>query len=384
MLAEPIIPLNGPARVQLEFDVLSGDIREFRYDLTHCDKEWQPSQLNSVDYLVNFSEADIREFELAFNTVTKYTHYNLSLPNQFISWKISGNYLLNVYDDRNGDLVMRLRFAVSEQLVNLNINQTRPGSVARDKTYQEFDVGLDLSQSRLENPRRTLTLSIIQNGDWRTGIYDVPPRFVRDDILLWDYQNKLTFPAHREWRTLDVRTLRSAGGRIEEIRREDDNFFIYLQPDVPRVDFPFETRIDLNGKFIIENFDNPSGIDNPRNFALQSEYTTALFALKMPRDESIEPLYLYGELTNYQMNDYNEGKYNSLLNAYMFSSPLKQGFYNYAYVSTDEEGLRPVWKYTEGNVFQTENNYTFLLYYRPYGERYDRLISYSNTQINRF
>ncbi len=384
LLADPIVELGGAAQIELAFDVLGEDIREFRYDLTHCDKNWEPSQLNSVDYLVNFSEGDIREFSLAFNTVSKYTHYNLSLPNQFISWKVSGNYLLNIYDDRNGELAMRLRFCVTEQMVNLDVNQTRPGSVQRDKTHQEFDVGLDLSQSRIENPRRTLTLSIIQNGDWRTGIYDVEPRFVRDDILLWDYQNKLTFPAHREWRTLDNRTLRSAGGRIEEIRREDDLFFIYLVPDLVRVDFPFETRIDLNGKFIIENFDNPGGIDDQRNFDLQSEYTTALFALKMRRDESIEPLYLYGGLTNYQMNELNEGKYNSVLNAYMFSTPVKQGFYNYAYVSTGSDGFRPVWEHTEGNTFQTENTYSFLLYYRPYGERYDRLISYSTTQVNRF
>jgi len=384
LLAEPIIELGSSAQVDLNFDVLGEEIREFRYDLTHCDKNWVQSQLNPSDYLKNFGEGDIRNFDLAFNTVSKFTHYNLSLPNQFVSWTKSGNYLLNVYDDSSGDLVMRLRFCVSEQLVNLSINQTRPGTVARDKTHQEFDVGLDLSQSRLENPRRSLTLSIIQNGDWRTGIYDLAPRFIRDDNLLWDYQNKLTFPAHREWRTIDIRTLRSAGGRIEDIRREDDNFFVYLAPDPVRVDFPFETRIDLNGKFIIENFDNPSGFDDQRNFDLQSEYTTALFTLKMPRDESIEPIYLYGGLTNYQMNELNEGRYNSMLNAYMFSTPIKQGFYNYAYVSVGSDGSKPVWDSIEGNTFQTENTYSFLLYYRPYGERYDRLISYSNEQINRF
>lgn len=383
LLAEPIVELGGETQVDLNFDVLGEDIREFRYELTHCDKEWVPSQLNPTDYLQNFSEGDIRIFDLAFNTVTKYTHYNLSLPNQDVAWTKSGNYLLSIKDDRTGELVMRLRFCVSEQLVNLSINQTRPGTVARDKTHQEFDISLDLSQSRLENPRRTLTLSVLQNGDWRTGIYDIAPRFVRDDNLMWDYQNQITFPAHREWRTIDIRTIRSAGGRVEEIRREDDDFFVYLSPDPVRVDFPFETRIDLNGKFIVENFDNPTGIDDQRNFNLQSEYLTALFTLKMPRDQSIEPLYLYGALTNYQMNEFNEGKYNSLLNAYMFSTPLKQGFYNYAFVSPATDGFTPNWDPIEGNTFQTENGYTFLLYYRPYGERYDRLISYSYRQVNR-
>jgi len=383
VLAEPIVQLGQSTEIELNFDVLGEDIREFRYSITHCDKSWEPSQLTPADYLENFNEGDIRDFDLAFNTVTNYTHYNLSLPNQFVSWTKSGNYLLNIYDDRNAELVMRLRFCVSEQLTTLDIINSRPGTVERDKTHQEFDVGVDLSEVRIENPRRTLSLSIIQNGDWRTGIYDLLPRFIRGDKLMWDYQNKLTFAAHREWRTIDLRSLRSEGGRIDEIRRDEDVFYVYLTPDPIRVDFPFETRIDLNGKFIIENFDNPSGIDDQRNFNLQSEYTTTLFTLKMPRDESIEPIYLYGGLTNYQMNDLNEGKYNSLLNAYMFSAPLKQGFYNYAYVSADANDFAPVWDHIEGNTFQTENTYSFLLYYRPYGERYDRLISYSYRQVNR-
>lgn len=383
LLAEPIVQLGGTSQIDLNFDVLGENIREFRYDIMHCDKGWAQSDLNPSDYLQNFSDGDIRNFDLSFNTVSKYVHYNVSLPNQLVSWTKSGNYILSVYDDDTGDLVMRLRFCVSEQLVNLDIRQTRPGTVDRDQTHQEFDIALDLSQSRIENPRRSLTLSVLQNGDWRTGIYDIAPRFVRDDNLMWDYQNKITFPAHREWRTIDLRTLRSEGGRVEEVRREDDNFFVYLSPDPVRVGFPFETRIDLNGKFIIENFDNPSGVDDQRNFDLQSEYTTTLFTLKTPRDESIEPIFLYGALTNYQMNELNEGKYNSLLNAYMFSAPLKQGFYNYAFVSADKEGFAPNFDPLEGNTFQTENTYTFLLYYRPYGERYDRLISYSFEQVNR-
>ncbi len=374
-LTNPIVELGGRADLLLSFDVLDENVREFRYDLTHCNANWEPSQLTPIDYLRNFTEGEIRDYNLSFNALTAYTSYRLLLPNQYVAWTKSGNYLLNVYDDDSGELVMRLRFCVVEPLVNLDIVQTRPGRVALDRTHQEFDLSLNLRDTRLENPRRTLTITAIQNGDWRTGIYNVPPRFVRDGALIWDYQNRLQWPAHREWRTLDLRTLETEGGRVKEIVQEGNDFKIYLTADGSRANFPAETRIDLNGKFVIEDFDN--------RMLAQEEYGQTLFTLKMPRNELLEPLYLYGALTHYKLSEANQGVWNPLTNSYVFTTKLKQGFYNYAYVSTDAEGQRPDWTETEGNFFQTENEYQFLLYYRPYGERYDRIIGYQNIQINR-
>ena len=374
-LSEPIVELGGAADLLLSFDVIGDEVRQFRYDLTHCDANWEPSVLTPIEYLTSFSEADVTEYDLSFNAVTDYTHFELVLPNQYVSWTKSGNYLLNVYDDASGELEMRLRFCVVEPLARLAVDQTRPGAVAKDKTHQEFDVAVSLRETRLENPRRSLSLTVLQNGDWRTGLYGVPPRFLRGEQLQWDYQDRIVFPAMREWRALDLRTLETAGGRVREVTREGEVFSAFLFPEKPRANFPPETRIDLNGGFVIEDFDN--------RFRLQAEYARTIFSLATARDESIEPLYLYGALTGYRLDGENRGVYNELTGAYMFSAPLKQGFYNYAYVSAGENGLRPVWTETEGDWFQTENAYQFLLYYRPYGQRYDRLIGYEYVQVNR-
>ena len=39
-------------------------------------------------------------------------------------------------------------------------------------------------------------------------------------------------------------------------------------------------------------------------------------------------------------------------------------------------------KQTEGSFFETENEYTITAYYRPMGERYDRLIGYKTISSN--
>ena len=62
---------------------------------------------------------------------------------------------------------------------------------------------------------------------------------------------------------------------------------------------------------------------------------------------------------------------------------LKQGYYNYSYVSVDakeKSANRFSFDNTEGNYTNTENNYTVLVYYRAFGARADELIGY--TQVN--
>ena len=54
---------------------------------------------------------------------------------------------------------------------------------------------------------------------------------------------------------------------------------------------------------------------------------------------------------------------------YEASVYLKQGYYNYMYLQ--ENGNSP-----DGNFFETENEYIILVYHRPQGGRYDRLVGY--------
>jgi hypothetical protein len=58
---------------------------------------------------------------------------------------------------------------------------------------------------------------------------------------------------------------------------------------------------------------------------------------------------------------------------------LKQGFTNYQYVITDKNGKIDYENAIDGNFYQTENNYTAIVYYRGNNERYDRVIGIANT-----
>jgi hypothetical protein len=76
--------------------------------------------------------------------------------------------------------------------------------------------------------------------------------------------------------------------------------------------------------------------------------------------------------------------FNPSSGAYEGSAFMKMGYYNYAYVTVNKgSGGPPSFEFTEGNHFETENNYDILVYYRTLGGRSDQLVGiYSSNTMN--
>ena len=89
-------------------------------------------------------------------------------------------------------------------------------------------------------------------------------------------------------------------------------------------------------------------------------------------------VYLFGELTNYGADANAKMEFNKEKGAYERILFLKQGYYNYAYMTKPFNGQGyPDFSQTEGDYWGTENAYTVLVYYRPFGARADELIGYT-------
>jgi hypothetical protein len=99
-------------------------------------------------------------------------------------------------------------------------------------------------------------------------------------------------------------------------------------------------------------------------------------------------VYVFGELTNYATGEASKMTFNPDKGVYEASLWLKQGYYNYSYVTLTDR--RPLTnevsvENTEGNYWGTENGYMVMIYYRPFGARADELIGMSvlNSMIQR-
>jgi len=112
----PVIRL-GEALV-LEFDALNGDEEDYYYEIKHYNFDWTPSILVESEYLSGFNKQRIRNYDNSFNTYQIYSHYTVSIPNQNTKGlKISGNYIITIYDDYD-EIVFSRKFMVYEEYFN--------------------------------------------------------------------------------------------------------------------------------------------------------------------------------------------------------------------------------------------------------------------------
>ena len=102
-----IIPLGNT--LQLSFDDLDADQKEYSYKIEHMNSDWKPSSISTNEYIIGFSQNRILELENSFNTLQNFTHYKVQIPNQNTKITKSGNYLVSVLDtDQN--VVFKRRF----------------------------------------------------------------------------------------------------------------------------------------------------------------------------------------------------------------------------------------------------------------------------------
>ena len=84
-------------------------------------------------------------------------------------------------------------------------------------------------------------------------------------------------------------------------------------------------------------------------------------------------VYVYGELTDWQLKDRFKMEYFPDYGMYGCSVLLKQSYYNYHFVIKDKDGNID-YTFTEGNHQETENDYIILIYHKNVFYGYDELI----------
>lgn len=372
-LGFPIIRLDGGQRLRLAFDDLEADVKDYTYSIVHCTKDWQPStQISEMEYMRGFQEEIIVDYQFSIQTLTPYTHYELLIPNDRQGWKLSGNYLLHVFDSEGPPMpVITRRFVIVNNRVRIDAIQRVPNDVSKNDTHHEFDFTVDHQDFRIRNPLQELYAVVLQNGRWDNAVMSLRPFSTQGQSSLFDYQNKVIFPAGKEFRSLDMRSLLARSQAIAEIERTQTHFEVRLYPQLPRAQKVYLTRPDANGYFVVDNFD--------RNLdpTTAADYADVLFVLQTA-DGPLpgKDVYLFGALTEWEIKDEYRMRYNPNVNSYVVKALLKQGFYDYMYVAVDfnSDDPRPSLSELEGNWFETQNQYTILVYYRPFGGRYDQVI----------
>src|ERR1700735_5678373 len=58
-LGYPVLRLNSPDQLQLEFDDLDADVKNYYYTYQLCNSDWTPAEISEFDYIKGFSQVRI-------------------------------------------------------------------------------------------------------------------------------------------------------------------------------------------------------------------------------------------------------------------------------------------------------------------------------------
>jgi hypothetical protein len=358
----PIAALNE--KILLKFDDLNGDEADYYYRISYYNHDWSPSTLFKNEFLEGFDNLRIENYTTSFNTLQTYTHYQLELPNENIQFKVSGNYLLEVYTS-NDELAFSRRFCLYENMSSVQVALYRPQNMDRFNSYQSVHFAITPYQTTFRNPEKNINVVILQNQQWDQVITGLSPQYFSGKTLEYRYDIPSQFEGGNEYFYFDTKDLRVTSPNINYIDR-DDLYESYLSIDVPRTYSEYTYAPDINGKFEIRNIMGPGDPDT------HADYSYVYFSLASDYQLNEEEIFIYGNFNNYQLNELNKMYYNPSLEVFEGVLLLKQGFYNYKYVSKEDDDLRK--NSLSGSFSLTENDYHVLVYYRILGEQYDALI----------
>ncbi|MFD1063159.1 type IX secretion system plug protein domain-containing protein [Winogradskyella litorisediminis] len=367
----PVLRLGQP--FSLEFDALNGNEEDFYYKIEHFDFDWKPSQLVKGEYLQGVDNVRILNYLNSQNTFQIYSHYDLAIPNiQTKGLTKSGNYMITIFDDY-GEVMFSRKFMIVENVVNVGVQPKRTRNFETIETKQIVNVKINTSNINLNNPLETVKIKIIQNNNLKTAITDLKPQFLTGQELIYRYDNKASFWAGNEYLFFESKNERAATIGIQFIDLKD-LYHTYLFKQIPRYNRPYTWNPDINGNFLINAID----VDNVDTDADYTMVHFTLLADEMPDKD----VHVYGNFNNFEVENMTRMVYNREANQYETILKLKQGFYNYKFVTVDLDGNLNEGDIS-GNFWQTENNYKVLVYYRDLGARFDRLIGFGEADSER-
>ncbi|MDA8572124.1 DUF5103 domain-containing protein [Flavobacteriaceae bacterium] len=357
----PIINLNE--RIYLEFDVLNNLEEDFYYVIEHFDYDWTPSRLMKSEYLDGMDNLRIFDYENSFNTYQIYSHYRLQIPNQQTRLKVSGNYLIKIFDE-NDDIVFSRKFMLMEQQLGVGVQIKRSRNVALINETQTVDFSIKSNNLNLNNPVETVQTVVIQNNNLKTAIYGLKPQYILGNELVYRYNDNSLFWGGNEYLFFENKDVRMANLGVQYIDLQE-LYHSYLYTDIDRSSRKYTYNPDINGGFKVTVLDR----EDP---SIEADYTYIHFSL-LAEEFLDKSVYVYGGYNNFSITDDNKMIFNPEKGVYELSMLLKQGFYNYKYVVVDRDDTL-LEGAISGNFDETENNYKVIVYYRDLGARYDKII----------
>ena len=372
LYAAPVIELGGDKLIEITFDMLEPEPRAYTYTLTHCDADWTQSQLIQPEYMNGFQNRIIEDYAVSFNTTMDYVNYRLTFPNEDVSMKVSGNYLVQVFPPDSDEPVLHACFSVVEPTSPIPMEVTSQTDKGMNTFYQQVNFSVSYG-NEVKTPTQDLKVYVQQNNRIDNEAVLLKPLTVQNNRLVFEHNPALIFEAGNEYRSFEMITHKYTGLNIESVEFHAPYYHTVITPDLIRSQRPYTFFEDINGRYVIRTL---SGTD----YDYEADYQIVHFYLPCEKPFA-DNVYILSEAFNNLLDERSQMDYSIQDKGYIKAVLLKEGYYNYLYVTKKDTQSSASTAAIEGNFFQTENEYRVMVYFRPMGGRYDRLIGVKTIQF---
>jgi hypothetical protein len=367
-LNPPVVNLQDNQPLFLEFDCLNPEFQSFRVKIFHCNSDWTHSVLNEIEYLPEYNDFPINDYKNAFSTKIQYNHFSFELPHV----KLAGNYIVMVYKNRNEeDIMLTRKFMVYQNRVSVGGRITYPNNAQRRMSHQQVNFGINYGGYEIIDPKQDLKIVIRQNYRDDKAVKNLKPFMVDSynrklNYEFFDGENQ--FEGGNEFRMFDGRSTQQKLVNISKIYQGERESVVEIYPEKSQNHLAYVATNDFNGMFVIDNYETNRG-------ETESDYVRVSFMMKSDSLEN-KKVFVNGAFNDWKLDEKNLMHYVPENQAYEVFIQLKQGIYNYDYITVDKMGNKSETDF-EGTHSQTENVYEVLVYHRPIGARADALVGYA-------
>ncbi|PBI91529.1 hypothetical protein BSF41_11280 [Flavobacterium sp. ACN2] len=365
----PIFELGSAFTFQ--FDDLFGNEANYYFEVIHCDYNWVPTNIPKTDYVLGMDNQRITDFSNSFNTLQVYTHYRLSFPNQFTQLlKLSGNYMLRVLNE-DKEVIFSRKFILYENHCTVGVQVKRSRNLSNIDYKQNLDFAILSNDIVFQTPLQNVKVLLLQNGNFHTEIKNIVPQYTIGNQLVYKYDKETQFWGGNEFLYFENKDIRAANNNVAKIGSNNDIYNAFLYTNAARGNQIYTNYEDVNGNFVVKNI-------NGSNNDIEADYAWVYFTLSAPAFRMNKDIYITGMFNNYSLSPEYKMDYNTDKGVFEKAIMIKQGFTNFQYTVADKKGVIDFENAIDGNFYQTENEYTVLVYYKEATDRYQRVIGKGN------
>ena len=366
--APAVIELGGDDVIHFSFDEMSHVYHRYVCHVTHRNADGSMSELSEIDYLDGFNDFVIDSWENSHNTTQLYTHYAFDLPNDDLAFKVSGNYRVEVFDEEEDveTPVVTFDFSVVEPMADIRARVSGDTDRTYNEGEQQLSFVVNYARCNVVSPASDIIPVVYQNRRRDNAVIGVKPTYITGAEVEYVNNKDLIFDAGNEYRRFELTDPNSPGMNVEDVIYHDSAYHALLYVDKPRVSY--SNVIDENGRFYVNTLE---GYGMP----IEADYVNVHFAVNLPYRVGGN-YYLLGDFCGDGFDESNMLFYDKDEGYYFASYLLKLGVYNYQYVWLPNGDDAVSMDATEGNFYNTDNEYLIYIYHREFGARYDRLVGF--------